>query len=235
MYSTAVVAMIIMFIWTSDSIIKQSCMDSFVGSMLKGNLDGDKTFINTNANVQPQSLADLGEETKMEDEGFLGDNPIQGGYGGEVEEEVEVGYPTGGDTVEGVKSNKYDTDISQYNPHQFFTGEQTPIVSKKEEPIVQDFPTRIDDKWLMQANAEVGRDEDYISEYMGNEMKKMSGDKFLDRTQFMAQNALDNEYYQTLSRVDVYREDTLDKLGNNPYSSSRPTIWNDKDDFDVYY
>lgn len=245
MYAGTLVSIILLVLYISNNRLHNMCLDAFhMGNndkipsarYLDDSLDGNPSTIHYNADSQHRAVADLGD-------GFIPTPNTSGNYLGDDEDLDGLDrdeYPTAlitrmGDDNSDIKA-KYDPDIAKYNSSIFHDGGNRKLHDVKarfESPVIQDIPERIDNQWFLDINKEV----EYDNEYVGENMKSMIDDEYNDpwlrRQRFMSQNFQDNEYYNSLSKVDVWREDTLERFGNSKNVPSWPTQYNLSDNWDA--
>ena len=227
LYSSATITLLSALLILSNNTLKSSCTETFENM---GWIDGD---LNPHPDVSfphpPRSVADLGDErfdpTYSENHDAIR-NGNTGVYMGEdIDTEIIDGYPTGEENMtSGGSSNKYD-DLSRFNTLEYSV---VPSVQASfprnlsETPISDKQPYMITDDWLRDHETVDHYDHNKAMTYVGDQVKDTGNDPFLNRQKFMQQTRLDNDYYQSRSKVEVLREEYLDKLGNGADFYGKP-------------
>ncbi len=250
-YASALAVGVVVTIVLSNKTLTKSCVDTFVSAASGLGLDGKRTWFG-NANVSHQAVADLGDEyvntlegidievgdegfmtphTKLLEGGSLEDN-LMGRNGGGFSEESSGG----GNGGEGIDNMEYPhgdgvaplmdpTEFASYNTSDHFDGgntKKTKIRERPEEPIVQKLPTMIDNKWLMNSEQAVQYDSGYVESYLTDETTNVGEDRWLKHRMFRSQLAQDNEYYNNLSKVELFRDDYREMMLSGSGANSNP-------------
>lgn len=252
LYSTAVAVGVAAAIVLSNKALTKKCVDTFISAASGLGLDGKRTWFNNadvghqsvadlgDEYINTLDGVDMSEgfmtpHTRLLNGGSLEDDLMGMNGGGfsedastlnaeTVDEDADINnmeYPHG----DGVAPMMEPSEFALYNTNDHFDGgntKKTKLRTHFEEPIVQELPTMINNKWLMNSERAVKYDTGYVESYLVDETSNTEGDRWLRQRMFRSQLAQDNEYYNNLSKVELFRDDYREMMLSGSGANSNP-------------